>query len=284
MKKTKSLFIVSSGRSGTQMLEKVFNSYDSVEMNHEYLCNYVQPLAVKFYLGLIDKNTVKNKLEELHGASIYYSEKSLWGDSSNKLSWLIGPLNELFPDAKFIHLIRDGRKVVNSFYNKLGNECYDDKSTSILQSWVEKPNKILEPPPEKKYWWNVVKKESPFYKKFNKYNQFQKICYHWNEINKVIDRDLINIDKKRKLVLRLEDLVTDEETLKTMVKFVGLEYKSELFEMLKTPHNVNIPINFSFTKIEKKQFYNIAEDLMKKYGYNKNCDYKVDYHRDKLIN
>jgi len=151
------------------MLEKVFNSYDSVEMNHEYLCNYVQPLAVKFYLGLIDKNTVKNKLEELHGASIYYSEKSLWGDSSNKLSWLIGPLNELFPDAKFIHLIRDGRKVVNSFYNKLGNECYDDKSTSILQSWVEKPNILLEPPPEKKYWWNVVKKESPFYKKFNKY-------------------------------------------------------------------------------------------------------------------
>lgn len=50
---TRPIFIVSSGRSGTAMMEKLFNAFPQVEMHHEYMVNHVQPAAVKYYLGLI---------------------------------------------------------------------------------------------------------------------------------------------------------------------------------------------------------------------------------------
>jgi len=49
------------------------------------------------------------------------------------LSWLIPDLAALFPDAKFVHLVRDGRKVAGSYFRKLGAECYDDRSTHVFQ-------------------------------------------------------------------------------------------------------------------------------------------------------
>ena len=59
-------------------------------------------------------------------SSIHYSDKK-WVDSSNALPWIIKPLSKIFPDAYFIHLIRDGRKVVSSFYNKFGDIMYEEK-------------------------------------------------------------------------------------------------------------------------------------------------------------
>ena len=199
MKSTIPFFIVSSGRSGTKMLEKLLGSYNNVEMYHEYKCKYIQPLAVKYALEIINPNEALSILKKFHGKSIYSSDKEFWGDSSNKLSWLIPVLSQLFPNAKFIHLIRDGRKVVNSFYNKLGNECYDDKSTEILQNWVDNPDTSIEPPPEKKYWWNVAKPNVN--KKFRDYNQFQRICYHWKNVNEVIHHDLKNIEEDKKMFI-----------------------------------------------------------------------------------
>ena len=51
---TRPIFIVSSGRSGTAMMEKLFGAFPQVEMHHEYMVQITQPLAVKRYLGLID--------------------------------------------------------------------------------------------------------------------------------------------------------------------------------------------------------------------------------------
>lgn len=283
MNNTKPFFIVSSGRSGTKMIEKLLSSFPEVEMHHEYLCEYIQPLSVKYYLGLLSNSDIINELKKLHGASIHYSKKSLWGDSSNKLSWLISPLDTLFPNAKFIHLIRDGRKVVSSFYNKLRDECYDDISTRVLQSWVDNPAEYLEPPPEKKYWWNVAKMNSTIRKKFVKYNQFQRICFHWNEVNNNIEKELNNIINTRKMIIRLEDLVTDEMVVQKMISFLELEYHEDIFKTLKKPHNVNIPIDYQLTKKQKDQFYEIAGKLMGKYGYRKKGEYKVEYNGDKPI-
>ena len=277
MKDTSPFFILSSGRSGSQMFQKLFCLYDAVEMHHEYLCNHIQPLAVKYYLGLVTKDQAKKELSKQYEAAIYYSDRVMWGDSSNKLSWLIEPLNELFPNAKFIHIIRDGRKVVSSFYNKLRDECYDDKSTKTLQLWVDNPEKYIEPPHEKKYWWNVENKKSINYKQFINYNQFQRICYHWHTVNSTIENDFIEINEGRKIVFRLEDLVTKKSKLKHMLKFLGLKYREEVFDLLKTPHNVNVPKDFLLNMNQIDQFNAIAGETMKKYGYNKNREYKMNY-------
>ena len=90
-----------------------------------------------------------------------YCEKEHWGDSSNKLSWLIPELAELLPQAKFVHLVRDGRKVASSYFHKLADECYDDRSTAILRAHVDDPLGAPPPPPEKKYWWPLPRTDDP---------------------------------------------------------------------------------------------------------------------------
>ncbi len=280
MQTTQPLFIVSSGRSGTQMLEKLLGSYEEVEMYHEYKCNDIQPLAVKYSLKIIDKKEALAILENIYSKPLKESDKEFWGDSSNKLSWLIPLLNKLFPNAKFIHLIRDGRKVVSSFFNKLGDECYDDESTKVLQDWVDNPKEIKEPPREKKYWWNVAKDSKD---EFRSFDQFQRICYHWKTINETIQNDLENIENDRKIFIKLEDLVTDELKLKELMSFIGLNYKSKSFNQLQRPHNVNIPKNFSLTKNQYIQFNDLCKETMIRFEYDLSKEYKVEYDQSNPI-
>src|ERR1700733_7434342 len=126
---TKPFFIVSSGRSGTAMLHKALCGGGGAEMHHEYMVNIVQPLAVRRYLGLADGAEARRVLDATYASAIRCSEAPRWGDSSNKLSWLIPDLAALLPEARFVHLARDGRKVAGSYFNKLRDECYDDRST-----------------------------------------------------------------------------------------------------------------------------------------------------------
>ena len=129
-------------------------------MHHEYMVQITQPLAIKRYLGFIGETECRRVIAETHGAAIRYSESTHWGDSSNKLSWLIPDLAALFPKARFVHLVRDGRKVCSSYFHKLAAECYDDRSTAIFQAYLDDPA-LPAPPPEKKYWWPVPRKNSP---------------------------------------------------------------------------------------------------------------------------
>ncbi len=275
---TQLFFIVSSGRSGTQAMEKLLAACPEVEMHHEYLCTHVQPLAVRHYLGLTTLAESCAELMQLHGAAAHYCQRPLFGDSSNKLAWLIQPLIRIFPQAKFIHLVRDGRKVVSSFYNKLADECYDDHSTAILQNWYDNPANHPPPPPEKKYWWNVPRRGSELAEPFRRFDQFQRICFHWREVNRVILNDLACVPPQQQRRYRLEDLTTQPALLDELFDFIGLPPPPP--DALRRPHNVNRPINFSLNERQKQQFWAIAADMMDEFGYSGTPEYEVVYDPD----
>ena len=153
-----------------------------------------------------------------------------------------------------------------------------EESTRVLQNWVDNPKEVQEPPREKKYWWNVAKDSKD---EFRSFNQFQRICYHWKTVNESIQNDLKNIENRRKMFIKLEDLVVDEFKLKELISFIGLTYKSELFNQLQRPHNVNIPKNFNLTKNQYNQFNVICKETMVRFGYNLSKEYEVVY--DKSI-
>ena len=102
--------------------------------------------------------------------------------------------------------MRDGRKVASSYFHKLGNECYDDRSTEILAR-LPGGSRRPAPPPEKKYWWPQPKSGEPWAKEFPRFNQFQRIAWHWSEINRVILRDLKDIPEHRRMFIQLEELL-----------------------------------------------------------------------------
>jgi len=272
---TQPFFIVSSGRSGTAMLHKALST--DADMHHEYMVQITQPLAVRRYLGLIDSKKALETLAETHLAAVGYSPAAHWGDSSNKLSWLIPELAELFPRAKFIHLVRDGRKVAGSYLRKLGEECYDDRSTRILQAHCDSPSHAPAPPPEKKYWWPVPRRDDPMARAFRSYSQFERICWHWAEINSVIIESLAALPRERQLFVALEDLRSSPCEAKRLYDFLNLPYREEKFVVFARPHNVNQPDDRLLDARESERFSAIAGAMMQRLGYAQRPEYVVNY-------
>jgi sulfotransferase family protein len=272
---TQPFFIVSSGRSGTAMLHKALSA--DAEMQHEYLVQITQPLGVRRYLNLVDSERAQKILAETHGAAIGYSAAAHWGDSSNKLSWLIPELAELLPRAKFVHLVRDGRKVAGSYFRKLGEECYDDHSTRIMQAHYDDPAHAPAPPPEKRYWWPVPRRDDHAARTFRCYSQFERICWHWAEINRVIVESLSAIPRERHVFIRLEDLRAFPEEVKRLYDFLNLPYRDEKHSVFAKPHNVGTPQDQLLDARERERFDTIAGEMMAHLGYAQRLEYVVNY-------
>lgn len=274
---TQAFFIVSSGRSGTAMLHKVLSEADDTEMHHEYMVHIVQKLGVSRYMGLIDSQTAKAVLADTHGAAIRYATTAHWGDSSNKLAWLIPELAALVPDAKFVHLVRDGRKVAGSYFRKLADECYDDRSTAILAAHAGDPANVPAPPPEKRYWWPLPRHNDLYTDEFAGFTQFERIAWHWAEINRVIFESLSMLPDARSLFVRLEDLRSSARTVRELFGFLNLSWRDELAAMFARPHNVNRPEDRLLAPDQLARFEDIAGTMMARLGYAERPEYVVKY-------
>jgi len=257
------------------MLHKALSANADVEMHHEYAVQITQPTAVRNYLGLIPREQCLQILDETYAAAVRYSDRALWGDSSNKLSWIIPELAELLPAAKFVHLVRDGRKVAGSYFRKLGDECYDDRANAAMQAHYD--GEAPAPPPEKKYWWPVPRRGDSAAQPFRGFNQFQRICWHWAEINRVILRELAKLPKARTMFVTLEDLSSSPDAVKGLYDFLNLPYSAEAFDVFARPHNVNKPEDRLLDATEREQFDAIARDVMATLGYAGTDEYLVHY-------
>jgi len=270
-------FVVSSGRSGTAMLHKALSAIAGVEMHHEYMVQITQPLAVRRYLGLINGGEAARIIEETYGGAIRYSDAKHWGDSSNKLSWLIPDLAQAFPKARFVHLVRDGRKVASSYFHKLGAECYDDRSTAILQAHYDDPAAHPAPPPEKKYWWPLPRHGSADAAAFRTFSQFERVCWHWAEINRLILKELSQLPAERTLFVRLEELRASPSEVRGLYDFLGLPYTDMAYGVFARPHNVNRPEDRLLDGRQRAQFEAVAGDMQARLGYADRPEYLVAY-------
>lgn len=274
---TRPFFVLSSGRSGSKMMEELLSAAPEVEIHHEYLCTHVQPLAVKRHLGLIDDRAAQAALRAWHGAAVRYSACRLWGDSSNKLSWLVDVLDSVFPEALFIHLVRDGRKVASSYFHKLADECYDERSVAILSAWLARPDALPEPPPEKRYWWPQPRPGTPLATRFAAFDRFARIAWHWAESNRAILDRLAYVPPERQLRIRLEDLVASPDRQAELFAFLDLPPLPQAAELLRRPHNVNTPVDRPLTPAQRECLMALAGDVMRLFGYDRRPEYAVEY-------
>lgn len=275
------IFIIGSGRSGTAALAKFLKAAPGVAVHHEYLCTHIQPLAVRYAMGRADADEVRAGLKAWHGTAIHLSNGPVWGDSSNKLSWIVPFLAEVFPEARIAHVVRDGRKVASSFLHKLASECYDDSSVAALASWLDGAGPM--PPPEKRYWWPIPQRDNPWHEAFAGFDQFQRIAFHWTEINRTIMDAAEALPDGMLQRFRLEDLVSDENALHGLCDFLGVPYGKGDLMALRRPHNVNRPEDVPLSPAERDQFDAIAGPMMQKLGYDRQPEYRVDYNPVALV-
>ena len=258
------------------MLHKALSSVPGVEIHHEYMVQITQPLAVKRYQGLIGAEEARRILERTHGAAVRYSDAAHWGDSSNKLSWLIADLAGVFPEARFVHLVRDGRKVAGSYFHKLAAECYDDRSTAILAAHLDGPD-VPAPPPEKKYWWPQPRRGAADAAAFRRYDRFARICWHWAELNRVVMDELSRLAPERSLFARLEDLRESPSAVRGLYDFLNLPYRDAAFAEFARPHNVNRPEDRMLDPEQRDAFETIAGAMQARLGYADRPEYVVNY-------
>ncbi len=275
MLSTQPVFMVGSGRSGTKMVSRLLHGCDQVEPHHEYLNTLIQPLAVQRYMGIISREQAVSGLRDAYSGAFYYSPAPIFLDCSHKLSFIIDDLADAYPGARFLHVTRDGRKVVASFLHKLQDECYDGPSIDVLMGWLA-DRSLPKPPAEKRYWWNVPQPGQPFAAEFPGLSRFQRICYHWREANRCI---LESFDKLpgRTLTLKLEDLKGDGPALRLLLDFFGVPFEKSLAEFLDKPQHVLVPFDFILEPEELEQFNAIAGYMMQLLGYTEAETYKTAY-------
>jgi hypothetical protein len=274
---TQPVFFVGSGRSGTRTIFKMLSGVRDVEIHHEYLCTHIQPVAALYAMGRLSRPDAAARFSELHGAAIHHSTARLWMDCSNKLSWIIEPIADVFPQAKFVLIVRDGRKVSSSYFHKLSDEMYDDRSVAALDAWLKDPSSEVMPPPEKKYWWNIPQPGQPFHEEFPAFNQFERCCYQWREANRIVLEFFERLPEDRTATFKLEELVSDQNRLSAMLDFVGVPADPTFFDFLQTPQNVIFPVDFALTSEQLASFDRIAGDMQRSLGYADSPEYRVAY-------
>lgn len=278
MNSTVPVFILGSGRCGTLQMVKLLENIEGIQAHHEYLFEKILKSAVLYRMGVVGDEEIKKLLMETYVPAVYYANTPIWLDSSNALPWIVKPLHELFPNARFIHLLRDGRKVVNSFYHKFTEVVYDDQCVNIVKNWLDNPDVVLPPPPEKKYWRPFPVRGEKYFEEFAHYSRFQRLCYYWQDCNMRIRDSLAIVPDAQKLSIHLEDLVSNSASLARFLEMFGVAYDDKYMQVLKRPVNVAVAQNFLMTEQERLEFEKIAGEAMKVFGYDALIkEYQVAY-------
>jgi hypothetical protein len=272
------VFILGSGRSGAGMAAKLFDGVAHIEAHHDYVRDACQREAALYFMGLMSKTRMAERLQAIYGAAAHYSPATYFIDSSTKLAWAADVLVEVFPQAKLVHLTRDGRKVSSSFFHKFGGQVYSDHRVKALQTWLARPDLHPMPPPQEDFWWVIPQKGQPFQADFAAFDQFQRCCYQWTESNRCIADALAGIPEARKLQVQLEALTADADEVRRLLDFVDVPFEDDFLERLRRPQDVHVPLDYLLTDSQTTQFKAIGAPMMKRLGYSLAArEYRVDY-------
>ncbi len=290
MKDTQPIFVVGSGRCGTRTVARLLASCPGIEAHHEYSSDHgeghttsvVQRTATLGVMGLVRAGWVRDELKIVHGTAIHWTDQPVWVDCSKDLCPLIHELTEVFPTAKFVHLVRDGRKVAGSFYRKLAGKIYPDRGVQVLQEWLA-DRSLPMPPPENRYWGRIPVEGQPFFKEFPTWDRFQRCCFHWVEHNRFCLEALANVPEERKTFVWLEQVTGlstkhGKEHLADLLEFFGIDYAERYWQMIQRPSHVVVPEDAPLTAEQRRQFDAIGRDMMVRLGYDPEApEYEVQY-------
>lgn len=279
------IIILGAGRSGTKFLRSLLAVSPECK-NIPYDINYIwrfgneatlddelsiaqlSPEIKKYIRSQIDRYTSDSNNQH----NKFVIEKTV----SNTLR--VAFVNAVFPHAKFIHLIRDGRAVTES----------------AMRQWQEPPNQQYLMQKLKYFPWrnyayaikyvsNIVKRKvfgqiesytwGPRYKNISedvRSKTLAEVCaIQWRECVERCMSQLATLPSNRYIEVRYEDLVSSPRTIKDLCSFIGI---SEIDMILKNYHDTVEDSNIGKwqTNLDEeaaKSILNEISPLLEQLGY-----------------
>ncbi len=261
MRNDSPVFIVGSGRCGTSMLLRIINKYTSIAIpaeshfiprfkkviseyepledddnifkllldikNYPYVRDWDFSFNENDIFKRINHRTYSGVIEAIYTAYALQRNKVRWGDKTPPYLSCMSELYQLFPDAKFIHIIRDGR----------------DCSLSVIQC-VWGPMNLY----KAAFWWK------------NGMIRGRKQL----EILKSVHSDIDNFYLE---VRYEDILLDPNHWLKVIFEFIGERFDSKILDDFEFKTNNIYKWKEYLSDHEKKLFENIAGDLLSAYDY-----------------
>ncbi|MES0488508.1 MAG: sulfotransferase [Leptospirales bacterium] len=301
---TKVAFIVGSPRSGTTILGEILNE-------HPRMAQWYEPYFIwdkHFRNAENDRRTPEDAeikvVDQIRKDFSRYAKNRVVDvviDKSPRNSLTIEFILEIFPNAKFIHILRDGRDVTSSIhrewnkrisiFNKNNREQkFDYKAAFLtLKTWLDRQPFLRD---KLRAFWHETNGHL-----FNKGKTLNRTRWHgrvgWGPRYQNWEEDLISgeliefnarqwlncvdsifkswpkIKKENKLLIRYENmLINPEKTLSQVTEFLGLEPCVEVTEAGKVlrPGNTGKWAK-DLSSEDVKLITPIIKPMLKKIGY-----------------
>ena len=212
------VFVLSTGRVGTMLLTRLFELENGLHIEHEALPEmlytgklaYADPSNIEFTKGAF----MAGRYEAIRDCQL---QNLRYVETNNRLTFFAPAIAELFPKAKFIHLVRHPSSFISSGMQRkwyTGQSITDEGRIS---------------PPES----------------LNLMSRSDKIAWLWNTTNEYIENFKRSISVERVYTLQSEKLFTNVDEAISLMKWLKFQTQPDLAKKI-----IDTPVNKS--KTEKK--------------------------------
>jgi len=256
-------FIVSTGRTGTKFLANFFNSFKNIFSAHQPIPNFGE-LRVKFPIGMVNRKDAKKviiekritTLKQLSSSNSYYLE------SNSSLFSLIPLFEEVFPNCRIFHIVRDGRDFVRSGMSREYGAFFTDNDPRLQGEIKTRITAKMFP---NDFWHN----------KWENFTTFEKICWYWQKKDRIIYESVNQLDNG--FTIRYEDLFVDPENSKSreiekIAETIGLpvqqvqdKFSTWFSKKINESQSYNLPHWSDWNEEKKVKFKKIAGKHMELY-------------------
>ena len=227
------VFVLSTGRVGTMLLTRLFELEKGLNIEHEALPEmlytgklaYADPSNIEFTKGAF----MAGRYEAIRDCQL---QNLRYVETNNRLTFFAPAMAALFPNAKFIHLLRHPDSFVSSGIQRnwyTGKTITDEgRIAPAKDSGIER--------------------------------QQDKIAWLWNATNAFIDDFKEGAGKDRTLTVRSEDLFSNTEEAERILNW--LDFKADKTSIQKV---LNRPVNTSRKKKTQQEYNPDLTPLVEKY-------------------
>lgn len=208
-------FVLSTGRAGSTTIAEVLSEHPDIDCQHEPKIQLIR-ISTKLLHNEISEDEALSELEQLFRYFTYTNCK-LYGESDQKLVNLVPLIQKIFPNAKFIWLIREPSAAVNSTWSRgwfddreLAIGGYPKEHFSLYRHFFSdyRPQAHLCGDMKEEAWLSM--------------SSFAKNCWYWTYWNNLIAKGLTTVPGENQLKVRLENF---DAELNKIQNFLGVEQK-----------------------------------------------------------